>query len=169
MAHGGSTPLLFAARTGDVDTARALVDAGADVNDIAGAGTSALVIAAHSGHSALAIYLVEQGADPNAADAGYTALHAAILRSDVALVREQLRHGANPDAVVEHGTPGRRYGADYSIRHQAVGANAFWLASSSAEVWMSTRVMLAATPRFTTRCAGALLRSSSFFRRTVPT
>ncbi len=134
MAHGGSTPLLFAARTGDVDTARALVDAGADVNDIAAAGTSALVIAAHSGHSALAIYLVERGADPNAADAGYTALHAAILRSDVALVRALLRHGANPDAVVEHGTPGRRFGADYSIRHQAVGANAFWLASMYGEL-----------------------------------
>ena len=49
-------------------------------------------------------------------------------------MRALLRHGANPDAVVEHGTPGRRFGADYSIRHQAVGANAFWLASMYGEL-----------------------------------
>ena len=54
MAHGGSTPLLFAARNGDVETARALLEAGADVNDAAAAGTSALVVAAHSGHGTLA-------------------------------------------------------------------------------------------------------------------
>ena len=35
--HGGSTALLFAARNGDVETARALVEAGADVNDVAAA------------------------------------------------------------------------------------------------------------------------------------
>ena len=48
MAHGGSTPLLFAASSGDIETARALVDAGADVDDVAASGTSALVIAAGS-------------------------------------------------------------------------------------------------------------------------
>ena len=134
MAHGGSAPLLFVARNGDVDTARVLVDAGADVNERAAAGTSALVISAHSRHTALAIYLLEKGADPNAADAGYSALHAAVLRGDVELVRALLRHGADADAVVEHGTPGRRLGADFSIRHQTVGANAFWLAAKYGEL-----------------------------------
>ncbi|GIS97962.1 MAG: hypothetical protein CM1200mP25_1990 [Acidobacteriota bacterium] len=90
MAHGGSTPLLFAARAGDVETARALVEGGANPNDLAAAGTSALVIAAHSGHGALATYLLRQGADPNASDAGYTALHAATLRSQVDLVNSLL-------------------------------------------------------------------------------
>jgi ankyrin repeat protein len=33
VPRGGSTPLLFAARSGDVDSARLLLDAGADVND----------------------------------------------------------------------------------------------------------------------------------------
>ena len=134
MAHGGSTPLLFVARNGDMDTARALVDAGADVNDTAAASTSVLVVAAHSRQTAFGIYLLEQGADPNAADAGYSALHAAVLRGDVALVRALLQHGAAVDAVVEHGTPGRRLGADYSIRHQMVGANAFWLAAKYGEL-----------------------------------
>ena len=133
MNHGGSTPLLFAARSGDVATARALVEAGADVDDTAAAGTSALVIAAHSGQGPVGIYLLEQGADPNTADAGYTALHAAILRGQVDLAAALLDHGADPNAIVEHGTPGRRYSADYSIRHQAVGANAFWLAARYGE------------------------------------
>ena len=133
MAHGGSTPLLFVARNGDVETARALLEAGADVNDDAAAGTSALVIAAHSGHGPLATWLLENGADPNAADAGYTALHAAVLRSEAALAEALLDHGADVNAVVERGTPGRRFSADYSIRHEAVGGNAFWLAARYGE------------------------------------
>ena len=134
MAHGGSTALLFAARNGDVASARALLDAGADVDDTAAAGTSALVIAAHSGHGALAGFLLERGADPNAAGAGYTALHAAVLRGQGPLVRALLAHGADPNARVVRGTPGRRFSADYSIRHQAVGANAFWLAAKYGEL-----------------------------------
>ncbi len=133
MAHGGSTPLLFSARAGDVETAQALIDGGADPNDVASSGNSALVIAAHSGHGALATYLLQQGADPNAAEAGYTALHAATLRSQAALVETLLEHGADVNARVEHGTPGRRFSADYSIRYQTIGANAFWLAAQYGE------------------------------------
>ena len=134
MAHGGSTALLFAARNGDVETARALLAAGADVDDTAAAGTSALVVAAHSGHGALAAFLLDQGADPNAAEAGYTALHAAVLRGEQALVGALLARGADPNRPVVRGTPGRRFSADYSIRHQAVGANAFWLAAKYGEL-----------------------------------
>ena len=134
MAHGGSTPLLFVARNGDVETARVLVDAGADVQDTEASGASALVIAAHSAHGPLAIYLLEQGADPNTARAGYTALHAAVLRSQVQLVEALLEHGADLNAVVEHGTPGRRFSADYSIRFQQIGTDAFWLAAKYGEV-----------------------------------
>ena len=133
MAHGGSTPLLFAARGGDTATARVLVEAGADPDDTAASGTSALVLAAHSGHGPLGIYLLQQGADPNAAGAGYTALHAAVLRSQMALAEALLDHGAAIDARVEHGTPGRRFSADFSIRHQFIGANALWLAARYGE------------------------------------
>ncbi len=134
MAHGGSTPLLFAARTGDLGTARVLLDAGANVNDTTAAGTSALVVAAHSGHGALSAYLLAWGADPNAAAAGYTALHATVLRGDLDLVKALLAHGADPNALVLHGTPGRRLGADYSLRYQMIGANAFWLAARFADI-----------------------------------
>ena len=134
MAHGGSTPLMFAARSGNVDVARVLIEAGADVNDTEASGASALVIATHSGHGSLAQFLVENGADPNAAEAGYTALHAAVLRSQIELVRSLLRYGADINAVIEHGTPGRRFSADYSIRHQLIGTNALWLAAKYGEV-----------------------------------
>ena len=134
MRHGGSTALLFAARNGDLATARALVEAGADVDDTAAAGSSALVIAAHSGHGPLGVYLLEEGADPNVAAAGYTALHAATLRGQAALAAALLAHGADLDAIVERGTPGRRFSADFSIRHQAVGANTFWLAARYGEL-----------------------------------
>ena len=134
MAHGGSTPLLFAARNGDIDTARVLVKAGADVQDTEASGASALVIAAHSGHESLAIYLLQQGADPNAAIAGYTVLHAAVLRSEVELVAALLDNDAALNALIEHGTAGRRFSADFSIRAQLIGMNAFWLAAKYGEV-----------------------------------
>jgi ankyrin repeat protein len=134
MAHGGSTPLLFAARNGDVETARVLIEAGADIQGTEASGASALVIAAHSGHESMALFLLQQGADPNAAGAGYTALHAAVLRSEVELVRSLLGRGANLSALIEHGTPGRRFSADFSIRSQLIGMNAFWLAAKYGEV-----------------------------------
>ena len=133
MAHGGSTPLLFAARQGDIMSARVLLAAGANVNDTAAAGTSALLVAIHSGHGSLAAYLLAEGADPNAAEAGYTALHAAVLRADLETVRTLLAHGADANALVRHGTPGRRFSADFSLRSQYIGTNAFWLAAKFAD------------------------------------
>ena len=134
MAHGGSTPLLFAARNGDIATARVLIEAGANVLDSEASGASALVIAAHSGHQPLALFLLEQGADPNAVAAGYAPLHAAVLRSEVALAAALLDQGAELNALVEHGTPGRRFSADYSIRSQLIGMNALWMAAKYGEV-----------------------------------
>ena len=48
---GGFTPVLFAARVGDLDSARLLGAAGADVNEVAADGASALAVAALSGAS----------------------------------------------------------------------------------------------------------------------
>lgn len=130
---GGNTALLFAARQGSLEVARHLVSGGADVNDTAPMGTSALVVAAMSGHTEVAAYLLEQDADPNAADAGYTALHGAALRGDERLARALLARGADPDTVVERGSPGRRNSPDYVLEHDVVGATAFWLAAHFAE------------------------------------
>ena len=129
IPQGGYTPLLFAARVGDLASAKLLVAAGADVNDQPPYGTSATVVAAHSGHRDVAVFLLEQGANPNAADAGYTALHAAILHKDAALVRALLDHGANPDASVRASTPFRRDSVDFYLHPSWVGATPFWLAA----------------------------------------
>lgn len=87
----GSTPLMFAARTGDLGTGRLLLDRGADVNatmtdsptQLGGAsqaGTTALLIATVRGHAAFAEMLLERGADANAAGVGYAPLHWAVGR-----------------------------------------------------------------------------------------
>ncbi len=78
-AQGGYTPLMFAARQGDLATARLLVERAADVNAESVADGSPLVIATAAGHEDLALMLLEAGADPTATDAGrMTALHFAM-------------------------------------------------------------------------------------------
>ena len=133
VVQGGNTAMLFAARAGNLDTARHLVAGGADVNDTAPVGTSALVVATHSGHTALAEFLLEQGANPNAAEAGYTALHAATLRGDDIVARALLARGADPNVPVVRGSEGRRNSPDYVLEHDVVGATPFWLAARFAE------------------------------------
>ncbi len=127
--QGGFTPLLFAARLGDLDAARLLLAAGAHVDVATPEAATALVVAAHSGHGALAALLLENGADPNAAGAGYTALHAAVLRDDPDLARALLAHGANPNARLLRGTPARRGGADFAFNKHWLGATPLWLAA----------------------------------------
>ena len=131
---GGSTPLLFAARVGDLNSARLLVEAQANINDASPDGTSALVTAMHSGQSAVAAFLIEKGADVNADAGGYTALHAAVLRGDGRLVSMLLDRGANAEATLKRGTASRRYSRDYAFNEAWVGATPFWLASRFAEV-----------------------------------
>jgi ankyrin repeat protein len=133
IQQGGYTPLLFAAQQGDIASARFLLAAGANVNDVAPAGVSALVLAAHSGQEEFGIFLVDKGADPNAAGAGYTALDAAILRREGKLVKALLAHGANPNAPLLKATPARRASVDYALGPQMVGATPFWLAARYAE------------------------------------
>jgi ankyrin repeat protein len=97
LPRGGWTPLMFAAREGAIDAARALAELGADLNATAlpetdvpmkpeevaaskdGVGTSALVFAIINSHFDLAALLLEKGANPNVTDvAGTGALYAAV-------------------------------------------------------------------------------------------
>jgi ankyrin repeat protein len=98
FARGGWSPLMYAAREGATDAARALVDLKADVNLVAlpqtndvaltdeirqgvdkHIGTTALVYAIINAHFDLAAMLLEHGADPNIADhTGMAALYAAV-------------------------------------------------------------------------------------------
>ena len=132
--YGGSTPLLFAARVGDLESARILIAAGAHVNDTLEDGTSALAQAAMSGHTDVAELLIESGADVNAARAGFTPLHAAVVRSDVRLARTLLSHGAHPNPRLTNATPSRRRVPDYAFDKFLVGATPFMVAVRRAEI-----------------------------------
>ena len=133
VPRGGMTALLFAARSGDAESVRLLVTAGADVNDALPDGASALVVAAHSGHRQAAMALLEKGANPNANAVGYTALHAAVLRSDVELVKALLARGADPNAPITKGTPVRRNSQDFELPKTLLGATPYALAAKFLE------------------------------------
>jgi ankyrin repeat protein len=120
LPRGHWTPLMYAARQNAIDAARALADAGADLNLTDPDGTTALVFAIINGHFDLARLLVEKGADPNVADSqGMAALYAAVDMSTLdetvgrpnpkphatidaaALIKVMLAHGANPNQTLK--------------------------------------------------------------------
>ena len=67
---GGITPLVFAAREGDLDTVKALVEAGANVNQTTNYGWTPLLTATQNKNYKIGKYLLEHGADPNIANHG---------------------------------------------------------------------------------------------------
>ena len=65
---GGMTALLHAAREGHVESARMLLDGGANIDQVSGGDrTSSLLMATLNGQFDLALLLVERGADPDLA------------------------------------------------------------------------------------------------------
>ena len=130
VPHGNNTALLFAAREGDLASAKLLIAAGARVNDFNARGTSAIVLAAHSGYRDLVEFLLDVSADPDAAGAGFSALHLAIMRRDDGMARSLLEHGADPNAQVTNWTALRRASSDWHFHPALVGATSFWLAAS---------------------------------------
>jgi len=113
----GFTALMFAAR-GDVESARTLLNAGADPNaTIPDWGGTALIIASTMGQTDIVEALLDKGADPNYKDANsFTALHSAVRDSDyggdraqretaVGIVKLLLKHGADPNARLHQEKP----------------------------------------------------------------
>jgi ankyrin len=68
-ASGSLTPLMFAAREGDLESARMLVAAGADINVRGGDGKDALGLAVFNGGYDVASFLIDNHANVNQADA----------------------------------------------------------------------------------------------------
>ena len=64
VPHGSETALMFAARVGDLESAKMLVAAGANVNDADAWGVSAVTLSEHSGFTGLTLFLLDHGADP---------------------------------------------------------------------------------------------------------
>ena len=156
--RGGWNPLIFAARSGDIATAAALLQGGASINEPAANGATALVLAAHAAHGKLAAFLLEHGADPNLDGAGYTALHAAILRRDVETVKVLLAHGADPNLPITRAHPAARDSYNHLLSLRMVGATPFWQAASFKEFEL-LRVLAAhgAEPGFVMKAGGTAL------------
>ena len=91
LMSGGFTPLLYAARQGCLDCAKALVGAGAAVDRTDPDGVTPLISALLNGHFDTAKFLLEKGANPNKWDWwGRTPLYLAVDYNT-------LPHGGRPD------------------------------------------------------------------------
>jgi ankyrin repeat protein len=129
VPHGADTALLFAARVGDLESAKLLVAAGANPDDQDAWGVSATAMAAHAGYTDIVRFLLDQGANPNTSGPGFTALHAAVLRRDAQMVAALLAHDADPNAKVLSWTPTRRSSRDWNFNPELIGATPYWLAA----------------------------------------
>ena len=149
IPHGADTALLFAARVGDLASAKHLVASGATVSDADAGGVSATTMAAHAGFGELVEFFLEMGADANAAAAGFTALHAAVVRRDERMVAALLARGANPNAPLRTWTPTRRSSKDFNFEPPLVGATPYWLAARFSEAGIMRMLLKqGADPRF---------------------
>ena len=152
--HGGLTALLFAAREGQIDSALALLDAGADLNQRAeGSGTTPLLMATINGHFDLAMRLLERGADPTMADSqNATPLYGTIntqwipkarhpqpadyLQQEVShleLMQVLIDAGADVNARIDNSLWYTVYDVD-QLGVDRSGATAFWRAAYSLDI-----------------------------------
>jgi uncharacterized protein len=117
---GGLTAMTFAAREGDLASAKSLVAAGADINQTTEYGWTPLLTATNNRHYQLATWLVEHGANVNLANkGGWTPLYLATDNrnieggdypvphpdmNDLEFITVLLDHGANPNLRVRDDT-----------------------------------------------------------------
>ena len=152
--QGGLSALLFAARQGYVDTAKALLDGGADINQRnAGDQTSPLLMSVINGHFDLSMMLLERGANPNAAAFNGVAPLFAVLNLTWApkslypspkayqqqkttyleLMQALVNKGADPNARVGRKVWYQAYNSDYAGFDEA-GATPFFRAAYASDV-----------------------------------
>jgi uncharacterized protein len=126
-ASGGLTPLMFAVREGDAESAKVLTEAGANLNAAAGDLSTALGLAIQNGFFDLASYLIDKGADVNQADVLqcsplFLAVHVrnqdtsvgipwVVTADAMPLIKKLLDKGADPNHRVKFTPPFRKNNA----------------------------------------------------------
>ncbi|HYP79967.1 MAG TPA: ankyrin repeat domain-containing protein [Steroidobacteraceae bacterium] len=153
MNRGGFTPLLYTARQGCIDCARALLKGGADINRADPDQTTPLVVALMNLHFDYASFLIKAGADVDRWDLyGQTPLYVAIdmhtlpkggrpdlpsedFTTALQVAEELLAKGANPDIQLKLRPPYRNYvfdrGGDQVL---STGATALVRAAKGGDV-----------------------------------
>ena len=148
-ADGGAlTPLVYAVRANDVESVKALLDAGADVNQTTGYGWSPLLVATQNRYYKLASYLIDRGADVNLPNnGGWVPLYLAtdnrnIENGDYPVRKPDMDHldfikllldeGANVNARVKDSTETRTVFTNQWLDEN--GATAFLRASQSGDI-----------------------------------
>ena len=181
--QGGLTALLLAARQGATDTVLALLDGGADIDQVSpGDRTSPLLIAIINGHFDLAMAMIERGASVTlASEAGTTPLYAALnvqwapkafypqpraylqqRLSYLDLMKTLLAKGADPNARLKRKLWFSSYNFDV-LRVDEVGATPFWRAAYASDIEaMRLLVASGADPHLpTTKPAGRTTRGDA--------
>jgi cytohesin len=145
---GELTALVYAARSGSIDSARVLLDAGANVNQVTRYGWSPLLAATQNRNYQLAKFLIEHGADVNLANkGGWTPLYLATDNRNLEggdyptrvpdmdqleYIKLLLDKGANVNAEVTESTETRTVFTNQWLDEE--GATAFLRASQSGDV-----------------------------------
>jgi uncharacterized protein len=145
---GELTPLVYAARVGSIDAARALLDASADVNEVTRYGWSPLLAATQNRNYQMGKFLIEHGANVNIANkGGWTPLYLATDNrnieggdyptpvpdmDDLGYIKLLLDSGADPNARLIESTETRTVFTNQWLDEQ--GATAFLRASQSGDV-----------------------------------
>jgi ankyrin repeat protein len=146
--------LQFAARQGFTDVVKALVEGGADINQLnAGDQSSPLVVAIINGHFDLATYMLDKGADPTlSAFNGVTPLFAVLniqwapkslypspkayqqqTTSYLELMTQLLDKGADVNARLQRKVWYQAFNSDFAGVDES-GATPFWRASYANDV-----------------------------------
>ena len=100
----GRIPLYWAARTGNIEIVRLLVENGSDINLKDNDGWAALHTTAYNGREAAAEYLIKKGAELDIRNNdGETPLYWAARRGNTRLVKLLVKNGANINARTKSG------------------------------------------------------------------
>ena len=172
-----NTSLIDAARTGDIETARLLIQNGAAIDTARGDGMTALHWAAKEGHLEIVSLLLDAEAEtePGTRIGSYTPLHLAARGGHASVAARLIEAGANPNAItstsgvtplhlaaaaiggVETVSVLVSHGAEVNAREKAAGQTPLMFAAGSNRDEAIQRLLQAgADPTITTKAVDVL-------------